>query len=540
MASLSENDIKVAFLPFLREFYRFRYEYQSNTEQSSLDNVTADGFIADGMLQFVKPDGKPFLCTYEATSADKIGEVKYTLNQTYFLWDCVAFAAFATALLMGAAWSANATFLGQLSIAGKIGMPLGMMLIGFFIWYFTMSGWKKYRHIFAIEQFKRYHADEQWVAISEDVFPAPTSPFFLELKDQCIYQGVGLAVVHPDLQVRMLAAPSRLGVFGGNRRMAHWITDTQFYQSMSSNIKAAAAYKTPVAGPISKVRNTLMRPVQRYLIQPLQRALGKTVQPTAAEVYKQFTEDYLIQKWVTVISLGAIVAVAVLSRAKKPVNEAERLPRIYQPEVAVKSPERQDGFVMNDREQAIPYGENYRTGLPLGTPRQEEIDADYSQAEPAPGYGTPANPPGTTKPRTTTSPPTSTTSTKKTTTPDTTKTTLATAAKKATTAATTTKTIATPATNDLCSKIKKAGGWYIQDNLFSTQGNALDRVKTLKSKGITCEAFNASCLGETGWVVRIGYNQYSEAAARTKASAYEKTLVKNGLKTGKIIIKKAE
>jgi hypothetical protein len=85
MPVLSENEIKTAFLPFLREFYRYRYEYQASTEQVSLDNITNEGYVADGMLRFTKPDGAPFLCTYEATSSDKSQEVKYSLNHNYFL-----------------------------------------------------------------------------------------------------------------------------------------------------------------------------------------------------------------------------------------------------------------------------------------------------------------------------------------------------------------------------------------------------------------------------------------------------------------------
>ena len=524
--SLSEDEIKSAFLPFLREFYRFRYEYQAHTEQSSLDNVTADGLIADGMLRFQKPDGKPFVCTYEATSADKEGEVKFTLHQTYFLWDCVAFGMFVAAAAMGFFYVFDLPFLGKLSVPGKIGMPLGLALIGFFIWYFFMSGWKKYRHIFSIEQFRRYHADEQWIALSEDVFPAPTSPYYLELKEQCIYHGIGLAIVHADRQVRMVAAPSRLGVLGGKRRMAHWITDTHLYQSMSSNIKAAAAYQTPVAGPVAQVRNTLMRPVRRYLLQPLQNALGKTVQPLATDAYKQFTEDYLVQKWLSVLFLTIIVIVAVKSVEKKPYNEAERLPRIYQPEAPVKSPEKQDGYVMNDREEAVPFGQTYRTGQPLGVPRQEAVDADYASAEPAPGYQ--ANAPATTSAKAPSSRPAVPADT-----------TRRTAAAPSAAKTSPPRTSAPPAAaGSLCERIKKAGGWYIQDNLFAAKSNAVERVNALRGKGINCDLFDATCLGEKGWVVRLGYNEYSLAAARQKAADYQKLIAQKGLKTGKALVKK--
>ena len=517
---MQENDIKTAFLPFLREFYRFRYEYQAHTEQVSLDNITQEGYIADGMLRFTKPDGAPFLCTYEATSADKSEEVKYTLNHQYFMWDCIAFAAFAAALVYCFLFVTDLVFIGKLPLTGKIGMPIGLSMIAFFLWYFFMPGWKKYRYIYALEQFRRYYADEQWVALGEDVFPAPTNPYFLELKDQCVYQGVGLAIVYPDRQVRMIAAPSRLGVYGGNRRMAHWLTDTQFYQSMASNARAAAAYQPPVLGVFGQLRNSIMRPIKRYVFQPLQRAFGKTTQP-ATDFYKRFTEDYLIQKWITVLSVLLMLYIGFTATEKKPVVEATRPSRIYVPEEKTPppSPERQDGFVMNDREQVIPFGTTHYTDQRSGVPRQEERNADYSNASPMPpDYDDTDEGAAST--------PTQPTTQKVQPAPN-----KAVPAKPAAAAA---KAMPT----SLCERMKQAGGWYIQDNVFSSSANAAERVKLLRSKKISCDAVNIACLGENGWAVRLGYNQYTEAAARAKAAEYGKLIAAAGLKTGKLLVKK--
>ena len=91
--SITEDDVKQRFIPFLKDFYRNRYEPLPNTLSVNFDNVSEGGVVADGMLQFRKPDGSLFTCTYEATSRDKIGEVKYTLNINYFIWDCAAFGA---------------------------------------------------------------------------------------------------------------------------------------------------------------------------------------------------------------------------------------------------------------------------------------------------------------------------------------------------------------------------------------------------------------------------------------------------------------
>ncbi len=517
---MQENEIKTAFLPFLREFYRFRYEYQAHTEQVSLDNVSQDGIIADGMLKFSKPDGTPFVCTYEATSADKSEEVKYSQNQDYFLWDCAAFAAFASMLVYLFLFVTDLVFLGKLPLTGKIGLPLGTALIAFFLWYFIMPGWKKYRYIYAIEQFKRYYADEQWVALSDDVFPSPTNPFFLELKDQCIYQGVGLAIVYPDKQVRLVAAPSRLGVYGGNRRMAHWLTDTQIFQSMASNAKAAAAYQPPIAKGLGKLWRTITRPVWQYLFQPLQRALGNRAQP-ATDFYRRFTGEYLVQKWVTVLSGLVMLYIGSNATEKSPIVDAERPSRIYVPEEKTPppSPERQDGYVMNEREQAIPYGSTYRTDQRSGVPRQDERSADYSNAAALP--------------------------------PDyrgdaeigakSTDNTLVPTEKGPKTTSATPKPAPKPTVpKSICERMKQAGGWYIQDNVFSSSENATVRAQLLRSKKIPCDAVNLSCMGEDIWVVRLGYNQYTEAAARAKAAELGKAISTAGVKTGKLLVKKVE
>jgi cell division septation protein DedD len=518
---MQENDIKTAFLPFLREFYRFRYEYQAHTEQVSLDNVSNEGIIADGMLKFAKPDGSPFVCTYEATSADKSEEVKFSQNQDYFLWDCIAFSAFVAMVVYVFLFATDLVFIGKMPLTGKIGLPLGIALIAFFLWYFMMPAWKKYRYIYALEQFKRYYADEQWVALADDVFPSPINPYFLELKDQCIYQGVGLAIVYPDKQVRLVAAPSRLGVYGGNRRMAHWLTDTQIFQSMASNTKAAAAYQPPVVGGLGKLWRTLTRPVLQYVFQPLQRAVGRSAQP-ATDFYRRFTGDFLVQKWVTLLSCLVMLYIGVNATEKAPFEIADRPSRLYVPDEKAPppSPERQDGYVMNDREQAIPYGSTYRTDQRSGVPRQDERGADYSNASSLPPDYEGDEEIGAEQAKNAASSPKNIDKTDK----------------------PVLKPVAKPAARpkSICERMKAAGGWYVQDNVFASAENAQARAELLRSKKIACDAVNLSCMGEEIWVVRLGYNQYTEAAARTKATEMSKAIAAAGLKTGKILVKKVE
>ena len=162
---LSEQYIKEAFVPFLKDFYKYRYEFRPDTLESSFDNVSEGGLVADGRVQFRQADGAYFLCTFEATSRTKAAEVKYGLNVLYFIWDCIAFGSFCAALSYLWLYSLRFQWLVGLRWNGNLGLVLGLGMIGFFIWYYTLRSWKKYRYIYAIEQFKMYEADEQWVVL---------------------------------------------------------------------------------------------------------------------------------------------------------------------------------------------------------------------------------------------------------------------------------------------------------------------------------------------------------------------------------------
>ena len=140
---LTEEDVKQRFIPFLKDFYKRRYEPMPNSIVVELDNVSAGGLVADGKMTFRKEDGSLFVCTYEATSRDKAEEVKYQLNLSYFLWDCAAFGTMLAAAVYVIGFVYNRLWLITLQWAGNIGMLTGVAMIGFFGWHFTMQKWRK-------------------------------------------------------------------------------------------------------------------------------------------------------------------------------------------------------------------------------------------------------------------------------------------------------------------------------------------------------------------------------------------------------------
>ncbi len=501
---LTEDDIKVTFLPFLKEFYKYRYEYRPDSVHTELDNVSAGGLVADGMVSFRKNDGSPFVCTYEATSADKAEEVKYSLNTVYFTWDCVAFGAVVAAVSYAIAYASRLAWLKSLQWSGNLGFIMGMGVIGFFSWYFLMRSWKKYRYIYAIEQFKQYFADEQWVAIAEDVFPAPTDPYLLELKNQCTYNGFGLAVVPEKGQIRVLATPSRLGMYGKDRRMAHWVTRLNWYQTMSHNVGTLSRFKPSMPDQVKVAWNKLWRPVHYLALDPLKKMLGRGTGRDGS-VFNRFMQGQSVQKWVLTLSLTAIGALGFLVFRTQD-DRVEEL--LTMPET---NPEDQYGYlyegpVTTARDpRAIPkqYPEPVKQETPAeeiptinlsGDPEEEDIPTINLSGD---AEGTPA--PQTTPPQTET------------------------------------------ARTGPCDRFARQKGWIIQDSYFANKTFADERAAALRRKGIACELIPRICLGDDdreGYVVRLGATEATETAADAKSVQWTKTLERYGLLQGKLLVRR--
>jgi hypothetical protein len=364
---LSEDAIKKAFIPYLKSFYKYRYEFQPETLETALDNVSESGLVADGMLRFRKTDGAYFTCTYEATSLEKSGEVKYVLNVVYFLWDCLAFGMLLAAVVYAWFYAVRLPWLAGLQAPGNIGLLLGMSGMGFLAWYFTMQKWRKYRYIYAIEQFKHYFADEQWIAIGADVFIAPHDPYMEELKRQCVYNGFGLAVVNWDGAVRTLSTPSRLGIFGKDRRMVHWVTRSDWYQIMSKNVAVAAKTRPPIPEQYKILWNKLWRPIQYNLLQPARNLIWNALrQPlqTSAGGFDRYMKGHDVQKWIFGIGLTLILLLGyrVLNFTEENYVDPEALIRQTQQP----NPEDEPGYIID--EEPVPY----QGGVPKQYPSQKQ------------------------------------------------------------------------------------------------------------------------------------------------------------------------
>lgn len=216
MATIHEDDIKKIALGFLRGYYKHR---PRSGEMRTETNMRGEGgIIVDSYLSFLNEEGETFIATAEATSVDTREEVKYSVQYRLLFWDSVVFG-----MLLGFIYVIISYFIPALSMPGLSPtlrvMTITFTVIGLTILYHSgLRPLRRYRYIYAIAQFKKYHADEQWVALAKAVFPLlDENSYYRELKRQCTRFGFGLILVDNQLQPRLVLSPSREEQFDRQR-----------------------------------------------------------------------------------------------------------------------------------------------------------------------------------------------------------------------------------------------------------------------------------------------------------------------------------
>ena len=217
MQHLPEDIINKSGLAFLRAYYRMRDRAGSGKTITSANVETEGGIIADGHLSFSTKMGEPFTATLEATSFDTLDEVKYKTQGQILAWDSFAVGSLVTAFVFSYSYAFNQFTIHQIGLVYSVFLLLGLMIVMTALYFFMFRWLQRYRYIYAIEQFKKYHADEQWIAIGDSIFDGPENRYMKELKSQCVINGFGLLSVEADLRVQLLITPSRREVFGKKR-----------------------------------------------------------------------------------------------------------------------------------------------------------------------------------------------------------------------------------------------------------------------------------------------------------------------------------
>lgn len=219
---LTEQRVKEIALSFLKKHYLDYYANEldlSKGEEAALrdpglvarlDQMLPGDIIVDGEIRFLRKDGTPFVATFEATDRAHAGELFYRFQKWLLLWDGLATASMVVLTVMAISYAFDILpfdrwgwGLSALVVAGEIGLLTLLYIL-------IMRGRSRYRYIYAIEQFKRYHADEHWVAFAEDVFGGETDPRYRELKVQAVREGIGLLEITTAGRPRLLFLPRRI------------------------------------------------------------------------------------------------------------------------------------------------------------------------------------------------------------------------------------------------------------------------------------------------------------------------------------------
>lgn len=208
--------IEIVFL-FLRERYKY-YPLRSGNIQFNRNLKGYGKVTVDGTITFPRNGETHFLASIEATDYGKREELWFRFSWELALWDAVAISSgFLCALFTWMHLSSHlGLFKGNFWLLGLVGLILLASLS--YLTFLSIRPLKRYRYIYAIEQFRRYAANEQWVAFAWDVFPSGNTPVFLELREQCVLNGLGMLEILRDGKVKMHLSPAREGIPGIQKR----------------------------------------------------------------------------------------------------------------------------------------------------------------------------------------------------------------------------------------------------------------------------------------------------------------------------------
>jgi hypothetical protein len=220
---LTEGIIKKVALRFFRHYYKFRLRYEDQPVTAKYDLEGVGGVVADGYYSFKKPDGQPFTATFEATSKESKGEVMFQPERRILRWDGMAVTGLALVLLAFYNLRNPLHLLDNVSYLERLALLVGAGGVAYAVFWLVARNFSRYRYIYAVEQFKKYFADEQWIALGGDVFEDKNDPHLRELKRQCVVNGFGLLTVDANLDPKIIIAPSRHDIFAGKRRRVEFM-----------------------------------------------------------------------------------------------------------------------------------------------------------------------------------------------------------------------------------------------------------------------------------------------------------------------------
>lgn len=234
MSSLSENTIKQIALGYLKSFYRLRPRAFNTVTITGTDMRGSNNIIADGFLHFTQEDGKVFTATFEATSQATKDEICYRPRLSHVVWDSLAFACLLLPTFLAIAHIAHWYPLAAENFWVRLLYLSSTLPIWMGIYFMTFRRLPRYRYIFAVEQFKQYKADDQWIAFGYDAFSGMKEKYRLELIRQCSRFGFGLVEINAQRLPKLIMAPSRAEIFVPKRSVFDFLPQGEWQKRLQS------------------------------------------------------------------------------------------------------------------------------------------------------------------------------------------------------------------------------------------------------------------------------------------------------------------
>lgn len=281
---LSEDLVIDKTLGFLKSYYKTRPRAMGEVKVER--DLRPDGkFIIDGRVSYNREDGSAFFATLEATSQAKKAEVVFTTARGLLFWDAFAVASSVVAIFFCYAYIKDIFTVTQWGVeVVSIALIFSQFLLTIFYFIF-FSRTSRYRNIYAIEQFKRYYADEQWVSMAYDVldnFPDRFQERYMqELKRQCVKNGIGLILVDEKGKATIFVSPARRILLANRHRITEFITQNELVKRLS------------------------MIQEMRWWKRLRERRVAKLYSQTASQV-RSFRKRYSYQVVVAILALAAM------------------------------------------------------------------------------------------------------------------------------------------------------------------------------------------------------------------------------------------
>ena len=235
MIQLTEKIVVRIALAYLKRHYK--YMPREGETQARSDVRTEEGIQADGYIAFeVDKAGKVFTATIEATDYMKREELRYSLYWQLMFMDGLTVAMALMAILSGWAHIRGEPSVYPTGPVGSALILLGIIILLTLLVVLLVRGRSRYHYIYAVEQFKQYHADDQWVAFAWDVFYSTESKYYRELRKQCMQYGFGLLEVDREQRVKIHLAPTRIDVFGRRRAIRQFRQVRDFTQRVGKSL----------------------------------------------------------------------------------------------------------------------------------------------------------------------------------------------------------------------------------------------------------------------------------------------------------------